>query len=162
MSDSNQPSSANPITPRDQVADVDHTDLFCPKFDEHGTIPAIATDAHTGEILMQAYMNREALLKTIETGNAWYWSRSRGKLWLKGETSGHIQRVVELRTDCDQDSIWIKVESQGAGACHTGHRSCYYRKLPVGPDRSSAPSPNRLVSTEERAFDPTKVYGSKH
>lgn len=142
MSDTHHPlepglaaSRPDPIAARDDAApDIERTDRFCPKFDAAGLIPAIATDARTGELLMQAYMNRDALRKTIETGDAWYWSRSRGALWRKGATSGHTQRVVELRTDCDQDSIWLRVETRG-GACHTGHATCFYRRLPVGRER---------------------------
>jgi len=101
-----------------------------PRFDAHGLITAVAQDAVSGDILMLAYMNAEALQKTIETGQAHYYSRSRGQLWLKGETSGQIQTVVELRTDCDQDAILLKVTAGGdGGACHVGYRSCFYRVL---------------------------------
>ncbi len=101
---------------------------FQPKFDAAGLVTCVATDASSGEVLMVAHMNEEALRKTIASGEAWYFSRSRKSLWRKGETSGHVQRVVEMRTDCDQDAIWIRVEQTGA-ACHTGRRSCFYRKL---------------------------------
>ena len=101
---------------------------FQPKFDAAGLVTCVATDAGTGEVLMVAHMNEEALRRTIASGEAWYFSRSRKSLWRKGETSGHVQRVVEMRTDCDQDAVWIRVEQTGA-ACHTGRRSCFYRKL---------------------------------
>ena len=101
---------------------------FRPKFDAAGLVTCVATDAGTGEVLMVAHMNEEALRKTIASGEAWYFSRSRQSLWRKGETSGHVQRVVEMRTDCDQDAVWIRVEQTGA-ACHTGRRSCFYRKV---------------------------------
>src|ERR1700690_2376582 len=102
-----------------------------PKFDADGLVTAVATDVASGDVLMVAHMNAEALAKTIASGEAWYYSRSRRALWRKGETSGHTQRVVEMRVDCDQDAVWIKVE-QIAGACHTGHRSCFYRAVPLG------------------------------
>jgi phosphoribosyl-AMP cyclohydrolase len=102
-----------------------------PKFDAAGLITCVTTDAGTGEVLMVAHMNDEALQKTIQSGDAWYFSRSRNSLWRKGETSGHTQRVVEMRIDCDQDAVWIKVEQTGP-ACHTGRPSCFYRS--VGKD----------------------------
>ena len=104
---------------------------FQPRFDAAGLVTCVATDATSGAVLMVAHMNEEALRKTIASGEAWYFSRSRQSLWRKGETSGHVQRVVEMRTDCDQDAIWIRVEQTGA-ACHTGRRSCFYRKLESG------------------------------
>lgn len=105
---------------------VEETRVFAPRFNDQGLIPAAATDRATGRLLMLAYMNEEALAKTIETGEAWYWSRSRQALWRKGESSGHTQKVVEIRTDCDQDTIELVVEQTGP-ACHTGRRSCFYR-----------------------------------
>src|ERR1043166_5934115 len=99
---------------------------FQPKFDASGLVTCVATDAATGDVLMVAHMNAEALRRTIDSGDAWYFSRSRNALWRKGETSGHTQRVLEMRMDCDQDAVWIKVEQTGA-ACHTGRRSCFYR-----------------------------------
>jgi phosphoribosyl-AMP cyclohydrolase len=102
---------------------------------------------------MVAHMNAEALQKTIETGTAWYFSRSRRALWKKGETSGHIQRVVEMRIDCDQDAVWLRVEQQGPGSCHTGRRSCFYRAVPVGRGSGVA-----LEFRDEKTFDPAKVY----
>ena len=104
---------------------------FQPKFDASGLVTCVATDAGNGDVLMVAHMNAEALRKTIESGDAWYFSRSRKSLWRKGETSGHTQRVVEMRTDCDQDAVWIKVEQTGA-ACHTNRRSCFYRVVKDG------------------------------
>jgi len=105
---------------------IEETPVFAPKFGADGLIPAAATDAATGELLMLAWMNAEALARTIETGEAWYWSRSRQAFWRKGESSGHTQKVVEIRTDCDQDVIQLLVEQTGP-ACHTGRRSCFYR-----------------------------------
>ena len=104
---------------------------FQPKFDAAGLVTCVATDAASGEVLMVAHMNAEALRKTIDSGDAWYFSRSRNALWRKGETSGHTQRVVEMRMDCDQDAVWIRVEQTGA-ACHTGRRSCFYRAVKGG------------------------------
>ena len=105
---------------------IDETDRFAPKFNADGLIPVVATDAGGGRLLMLAWMNAEALAKTIETGEAWYWSRSRQELWRKGATSGHTQTVKEIRTDCDQDAIELVVDQIG-GACHTNRRSCFYR-----------------------------------
>ena len=145
------------LAPRSQ-ADIDEGTVFAPKFDAEGLIPVVTTSAKTGELLMLAYMNEEALTRTIETGEAHYWSRSRGGLWRKGEVSGNTQRVVELRTDCDQDAIWLKVEIAGTEACcHTGRGSCFYRALPVGGAPGAGLS-LRFVDAE-RQFDPDEVYG---
>ncbi|MDH7485072.1 MAG: bifunctional phosphoribosyl-AMP cyclohydrolase/phosphoribosyl-ATP diphosphatase HisIE [Anaerolineae bacterium] len=103
------------------------------RWDEQGLVPAIVQDAHTGQVLMLAYMNGEALARTLETGQAWFWSRSRGELWHKGATSGNMQRVVEVRYDCDADALLLRVEPRGP-ACHTGHTSCFYRRLPGSPE----------------------------
>jgi phosphoribosyl-AMP cyclohydrolase len=108
--------------------DVETTDRLTPRFNADGLIAAIAQDAASGEVLMLAWMNAEALRLTCETGQAVYWSRSRQALWRKGETSGHTQRVIEMRIDCDQDAVLLKVEQAGA-ACHTGARSCFYRRV---------------------------------
>jgi phosphoribosyl-AMP cyclohydrolase len=125
-----------------------------PKFDADGLVTAVATDAATGELLMVAHMNAEALAKTIRSGEAHYFSRSRKKLWRKGEDSGHTQRVVELRVDCDQDAVWLKVEQTGPGACHTGRRSCFYRAVPLGQSGEV-----RLEFRDAaRAFDPSATY----
>jgi phosphoribosyl-AMP cyclohydrolase len=107
------------------TAELEEGQAFTPKFDADGLLTCVATDAHSGEVLMVAHMDARALAKTIATGEAWYFSRSRRKLWRKGESSGHVQKVVEMRTDCDQDAVWIKVEQARAGACHTGRRSCF-------------------------------------
>lgn len=131
--------------------------VFTPRFDQDGLLPVVTTSAKTGEVLMLAYMNADALARTIETGEAHYWSRSRGRLWRKGEESGNTQRVIEMRTDCDQDAIWLMVETEGAdAACHTGRRSCFYRALPIGTTPSGGLS-LRFVDAERR-FDPESVY----
>ena len=119
--------------PKDVSEPIDETHQFAPRFDANGLITAIARDVENGEILMVAYMNEEALRLTIETGEGWYWSRSRKKLWKKGETSGHTQKVIELFTDCDQDVIEMTIEQKGA-ACHTNRRSCIYRRITRGED----------------------------
>jgi phosphoribosyl-AMP cyclohydrolase len=134
--------------------DIEEGLALLPKFDADGLVTAVVTDAGNGDVLMVAHMNAEALAKTIETGEAWYFSRSRQKLWKKGESSGHGQRVIELRVDCDQDALWLKVEQLGPGACHTGRRSCFYRAAPLGQKGA--------VKLEFRdagkTFDPGKVY----
>ena len=125
---------------------------FQPRFDAAGLVTCVATDAGTGEVLMVAHMNEEALRKTIASGEAWYYSRSRKSLWRKGETSGHVQRVVEMRLDCDQDAIWIRVEQTGA-ACHTGRHSCFYRKIEAGEGGAQL-----TFVDADRQFDPKAVY----
>jgi phosphoribosyl-AMP cyclohydrolase len=141
---------------RRTVEQVEEGDELAPKFDAQGVIPVVTTDARTGELLMHAYMNCEALERTIRTGEAHYWSRSRQKLWRKGETSGLVQRVLDLRVDDDQDCVWLRVEVGGSGAsCHVGYRSCFYRSVPTG---AAAGGP--LVFREaEKVFDPLAVYG---
>jgi phosphoribosyl-AMP cyclohydrolase len=125
---------------RGSPGEVETSLAFQPKFDADGLIPAIVTDAASGDVLMFAWMNEEALALTLETRVGHFWSRSRGRLWKKGEESGNILRVSELRTDCDQDVVWLKATIEGAGvACHTGERSCFYRTLPLG----APPSPDR-------------------
>lgn len=114
-------------------ADLETADSLTPRFDGQGLLPCITVDAASAEVLMLAYMNDQALARTIETGEAWYWSRSRKALWRKGETSGQTQTVVEMRVDCDQDAILLKVRVGGdGGCCHTGRRSCFYRSVPLG------------------------------
>jgi phosphoribosyl-AMP cyclohydrolase len=130
---------------------------FAPKFGADGLITAVVTDIKSGDVLMVAHMNAEALRKTIESGEAWYYSRSRKALWKKGESSGHVQRVVELRVDCDQDALWLKVEQAGPGACHTGRRSCFYRAVPLG--KSGAVTLE--FRNADKTFDPRSVYGAK-
>jgi phosphoribosyl-AMP cyclohydrolase len=127
------------FSPRGSPHEVETTHLFQPRLDADGLIPAIVTDARDGEVLMLAWMNAEALALTIETGIGHFWTRSRGKLWKKGEESGNSLRVVELRTDCDQDVVWLRVQVEGMGvACHTGRRSCFYRAIPTGARLSAA------------------------
>jgi phosphoribosyl-AMP cyclohydrolase len=142
----------------DNTSEIEEGTVFAPRFDADGLIPVVAISATTGEVLMLAYMNAEALALTIETGEAHYWSRSRKKLWRKGETSGNAQRVVELRSDCDQDALLLKVEMSGSEACcHTGRKSCFYRAVPVGEAIGNSGVALRMVDAE-RHFDPATVY----
>jgi phosphoribosyl-AMP cyclohydrolase len=140
------------VSPSTHDHDREEGLAFQPKFDASGLVTCVATDALTGDVLMVAHMNDEALRKTVASGEAWYFSRSRNTLWRKGETSGQAQRVVEMRMDCDQDAVWIKVEQIGA-ACHTGRRACFYRKVDGdgGEIRLSFIDADRL-------FDPNQVY----
>jgi len=132
---------------------------LAPKFDAYGLMPAVTTDYTSGELLMHGYMNAEALTKTIETGEAHYFSRSRQALWHKGATSGLTQKVVELMVDDDQDCVWLRVDVAGGASCHVGYRSCFYRKVPVADDAANASGPLPLEFTEtEKVFDPEVVY----
>jgi phosphoribosyl-AMP cyclohydrolase len=144
------------FAPQGGQEQVEEGHVFAPKFNSDGLIGCIVTDAWTGEVLMFAYMNSEALGRTIESGEAWFFSRTRGRLWKKGEISGHGQRVVEMRVDCDQDTLMIRVEQGGAGACHTGRESCFYRSVPV---RETANRMLMLKFIGAKKFDPAKVYG---
>src|SRR2546421_5011644 len=148
-----------PFASRGSTEQVEEGRALAPKFDRDGLITCVATDAASGDVLMVAHMNAEALARTIETGEAWYFSRSRRALWRKGETSGHSQRVVEMRIDCDQDAILLKVVQAGRGACHTGRRSCFYRAVPLGP-KGSGPVTLEFRGAE-KAFDPDAVYGDR-
>lgn len=128
--------------------------VFAPRFDDKGLVTAITIEASTGAVLMLAHMNADALAKTLETGEAHYYSRSRGKIWKKGEISGEIQKLVEMRTDCDQDALLVIVEQTGRGAaCHTGRKTCFYRRVQVTDGEAG------LAQTgEPRLFDPKDVY----
>jgi phosphoribosyl-AMP cyclohydrolase len=140
---------------RRTIEQVEEGNELAPKFDAEGLIPAVTTDHASGEVLMQGYMNQEALTRTIETGEAHYFSRSRRALWHKGATSGLVQRVVELLVDDDQDCIWLRVDVAGGASCHVGYRSCFYRRVPLGENAS-----RQLEFTEtDKVFDPVEVYG---
>jgi phosphoribosyl-AMP cyclohydrolase len=128
-----------------------------PKFDADGLVTAVVTDVISGDVLMVAHMNAEALAKTIATGEAWYFSRSRKKLWKKGESSGHVQRVAELRVDCDLDALWLKVVHVGVGARHTALRSLFYRAAPLGQKGAV----KLEFRDADKTFDPNKVYRDK-
>jgi phosphoribosyl-AMP cyclohydrolase len=150
-------SDGTAFAPQGSTTEVEEGRSLAPKFDANGLVTCVVTDAGSGEVLMVAHMNADALQKTIASGEAWYFSRSRQALWKKGETSGHVQRVVEMRIDCDQDAVWIKVVQEGPGACHTGRRSCFYRAVPVGK-----PGAVTLEFRDgERTFDPKAVYRDK-
>lgn len=141
---------------RTSVEQVEEGQELAPRFDADGLIPVVTTDAASGEVLMHGYMNAEALGRTIATGEAHYWSRSRNALWHKGATSGLTQKVVEMRIDDDQDAVWLRVSVAGSGAsCHVGYRSCFYRSIPLGAS-------GQVVLTfeeSEKTFDPKAVYG---
>ncbi|MEM6511806.1 MAG: phosphoribosyl-AMP cyclohydrolase [Pseudomonadota bacterium] len=144
------------------IEQVEEGDDLAPKFDDRGLITVVTTDADSGELLMQGYMNPEALRLSIQTGEAHYWSRSRQVLWHKGATSGFVQKIRELLVDDDQDCIWLRVEVAGGASCHVGYRSCFYRSVPVGQDfdQRSAEGKIDLVWTDtEKVFDPQDVYG---
>ena len=146
------------FAPRRTVEQVEESAELAPKFDADGLIPAVVTDQVSGELLMHAYMNREALELTITTGLAHYYSRSRSKLWRKGETSGLVQHVREILIDDDQDCVWLRVELAGGASCHVGYRSCFYRRVPLAPEGA----PVELEFTEtEKVFDPEKVYAGQ-
>ena len=139
---------------------VENGSDFSPKFGEDGLIPAVAQDASTGKVLMVAYMNEEALSQTIEKKEAVYYSRSRNKLWHKGETSGHVQKIIEILTDCDQDVVLLRVEQIGPGCCHVGYNSCFYRVVSTKQDTGDT-TINQIVQLEQMAdqtYDPSKVY----
>lgn len=143
---------------RRTVEQVEEGLALAPKFDAGGLIPCVTTDADIGDVLMLGYMNRDALQRTIATGEAHYWSRSRRCLWHKGATSGLVQKVVEMRIDDDQDAVWLRVRVAGSGAsCHVGYRSCFYRSVEL---RGPPEEPARLAFVETgRTFDPKDVYG---
>jgi phosphoribosyl-AMP cyclohydrolase len=142
---------------RDNIKEVEEGKFLEPKFDKNGLIPVITSDFKTGDILMHGYMNDEALMKTIETKEAHYWSRSRNIIWHKGKVSGFVQKVKEMRIDDDQDSIWLVVDIGNGASCHVGYRSCFYRSIPLG----------KIINTEsiivefkekKKVFDPKKIY----
>lgn len=153
------PSENNFYADRESVEQVEEGNVLAPKFDKDGLIPVVTTDFVSGELLMHAYMNSEALAKTIELGEAVYYSRSRKVLWHKGATSGLVQKVKNIRIDDDQDTIWLRVDVQGGASCHVGYRSCFYRSVPFAQEVKGQ-SPVKLTFEEtEKVFDPKQVYG---
>tara|TARA_Y100000590_G_scaffold106926_1_gene121637 strand:- start:341 stop:808 length:468 start_codon:yes stop_codon:yes gene_type:complete len=142
---------------RDNIKEVEEGKYLEPKFDEKGLIPVITTDFQSGGILMHGYMNPEALKKTIETKEAHYWSRSRNKIWHKGQVSGFVQKVKEIRIDDDQDSIWMSVDIGDGASCHVGYRSCFYRSIPLGKI-VNAENIQMEFKENKKIFDPKKVY----
>ena len=142
---------------RHTIKEVEEGKYLSPKFDENGLIPVITTDFKTGDILMHGYMNYESLKKTIETKEAYYWSRSRKKIWHKGQVSGFVQKVKEIRIDDDQDSVWLSVDIGDGSSCHVGYRSCFYRSIPLGKIKNEEELEMEFKETE-KTFDPKKVY----
>ena len=142
---------------RDNIKEIEEGKYLSPKFDENDLIPVITTDFKTGDILMHGYMNDEALKKTIESKEAHYWSRSRNKIWHKGQVSGFVQKVKEIRIDDDQDAIWIKVDIGNGASCHVGYRSCFYRSIPLGKIKNEKELEMKFKE-KKKIFDPKKVY----
>jgi len=154
--------SAIRFNERTSIEQVEESTELAPKFDDRGLITAVTTDAETGELLMQGYMNAEALRLTITTGEAHYYSRSRQALWHKGATSGLVQKVAQLLIDDDQDCIWLRVNVAGGASCHVGYRSCFYRQIPVGEQFKAAEREGNIeleFTDTEKVFDPVEVYG---
>ena len=142
---------------RTSVEQVEEGRVLAPKFDDNGLIPVVTTDYDSGEVLMVANMNAEAFAKTIELGEAVYYSRSRKQLWHKGATSGLVQKVREILVDDDQDAVWLRVDVQGGASCHVGYRSCFYRSVPIAPATEGPLEMNFTIT--EKVFDPKAVYG---
>ena len=142
---------------RDNIKEVEEGKYLSPKFDQNGLIPCITTDYKTGDILMHGYMNSEALKKTIELKEAHYWSRSRKKIWHKGQISGFVQKIKEIRIDDDQDSIWLAVDIGNGSSCHVGYRSCFYRSIPLGKIKDEEKLEMEFKENK-KTFDPKKVY----
>ncbi len=147
----------NNFNERLSIEEIEEGTLLCPKFDENDLIPCTTTDSVTGEVLMIGFMNPEALSKTIETGEAYYFSRSRNEIWHKGSVSGLKQNIIEMRIDDDQDSIWISVDVEGSGAsCHVGYKSCFYRSIPLKTEVNKELKLEK--KDKEKLFDPEVVY----
>ncbi len=142
---------------RDNIKEVEEGKYLAPKFDENGLIPVITTDSQNGGILMHGYMNAESLKKTIESKEAHYWSRSRNKIWHKGQVSGFVQKVVEIKIDDDQDSIWLSVDIGKGASCHVGYKSCFYRSIPLGKIKNSEKL-EMDFKENKKIFDPKKIY----
>ena len=142
---------------RDSVFEVEEGKFLSPKFDDQGLIPVVTTDNKTGEVLMHGYMNLEALKKTIETKEAHYWSRSRNAIWHKGKTSGFSQKIIQIRIDDDQDSIWLSVDIGDGASCHVGYKSCFYRSIPLGKINETQKVEMKFEEKEKK-FDPEEVY----
>tara|TARA_B100000579_G_scaffold377472_1_gene343591 strand:+ start:946 stop:1413 length:468 start_codon:yes stop_codon:yes gene_type:complete len=145
---------------RENVAAIEEGKILSPKFDKDGLIPVITTDFKTGEVLMHGFMNSESLKKTIETKEAYYWSRSRKQVWHKGETSGFVQKIVEIRIDDDQDSIWMSVDIGEGASCHVGYKSCFYRSIPLGKIKNTE-NLEMEFKEKKKKFDPKVIYKGK-
>ena len=142
---------------RHSIKEIEEGKFLSPKFDENGLIPVVATDFKNGDLLMHGYMDYEALKKTIETKEAHYWSRSRKKIWHKGQVSGFVQKVKEIRIDDDQDSVWLSVDIGDGASCHVGYRSCFYRSIPLGKIKNEEELEMEFKE-KEKTFDPKKIY----
>ena len=142
---------------RKSIEQVEESTELAPKFDENGLIPVVTTDFSSGEVLMQGFMNEEALKLTVKNGEAVYFSRSRNTIWHKGKTSGLVQKIKEIRIDDDQDCVWLRVEVVGGASCHVGYRSCFYRSIPI--DKNSSKIVLKFEE-KEKVFDPKEVYGN--
>ena len=142
---------------RKSIEQVEESTELAPKFDENGLIPVVTTDFSSGEVLMQGFMNEEALKLTVKNGEAVYFSRSRNTIWHKGKTSGLVQKIREIRIDDDQDCVWLRVEVVGGASCHVGYRSCFYRSIPI--DKNSSKIVLKFEE-KEKVFDPKEVYGN--
>jgi phosphoribosyl-AMP cyclohydrolase len=142
---------------RESIFEVEEGNFLAPKFDKDGLIPVTTTDSKSGDVLMQGYMNKEALKKTIETKEAYYWSRSRNTLWRKGKTSGFVQKVIDFRIDDDQDSLWISVDIGDGASCHVGYKSCFYRSIILGPIKNTEEVKLKFKEKKKK-FDPEEVY----
>ena len=142
---------------RESIFEVEEGKFLSPKFDKNGLIPVTATDHKSGDVLMHGYMNEESLKQTIEKKEACYWSRSRNALWHKGKTSGFVQKVVDIRIDDDQDSLWMSVDIGDGASCHVGYKSCFYRSIPLGPIKNTEEIKLEFKEKEKK-FDPEKVY----
>ena len=145
---------------RENIAEIEEGKLLSPKFDNDGLIPVVTVCANTKQVLMHSYMNVEALKKTIETKEAHYWSRSRKEVWHKGETSGFVQKVIEIRIDDDQDSIWMSVDIGDGASCHVGYKSCFYRTVPLGKIEKTEKIEMEFKDKKKK-FDPKIVYKGK-
>ena len=139
------------FTKRKSIKQVEEGKDLAPKFDKSGLIPVITTDSKNGNVLMHGYMNKEALKRTIETGEVYYWSRSRKKIWHKGDSSGFVQIVKEIRIDDDQDAIWVKVSTRAS--CHVGYKSCFYRSVPMKKKKTKL-----IFKEKKKNFEPKKIY----
>ena len=143
---------------RKNIKQVEESTDFAPKFRSDGLIPAVTTDFESGELLMQGYMNKEAFVQTLKSGEAVYYSRSRNTIWHKGKTSGLVQKIKEIRIDDDQDSVWLKVQVKGGASCHVGYRSCFYRSISI--ENKNFKKIKLKFEEREKVFDPKDVYGN--
>ena len=150
----------NMFKKRENVTEIEEGKLLSPKFDNDGLIPVVTTCSKTNEVLMHSFMNVDALKKTVETKEAHYWSRSRKQIWHKGKTSGFVQKVIQIRIDDDQDSIWLKVDIDQGASCHVGYRSCFYRSIPLGKI-DNARNIDMKFEEKEKVFDPKEVYAGQ-